>query len=174
MYFEVTGHLLQGDRASLQCRLMASTIRVSQQFILQQTSTHLSLMRTQPFVKTSAAAAAAKLLQSCPTLCNPIDVSPPGSPIPGILQARTLEWVAKTSRKGLLPPLSASAILDLTGHSYLSFAWFSSCGGDLCPHKGREASVYSTVLDLQELILQEESQIEPQKQALRYIIYSAM
>ena len=36
----------------------------------------------------------AKLLQSCPTLCNPIDGSPPGSPVPGILQARTLEWVA--------------------------------------------------------------------------------
>ena len=42
----------------------------------------------------AAAAAAAKLLQSCPTLRNPIDVSPPGSAIPGILQARTLEWVA--------------------------------------------------------------------------------
>ena len=41
-----------------------------------------------------AAAAAAKLLQSCPTLCDPIDGSPLGSPIPGILQARTLEWVA--------------------------------------------------------------------------------
>ena len=38
--------------------------------------------------------AAAKSLQSCPTLCNPIDGSPPGSPIPRILQARTLEWVA--------------------------------------------------------------------------------
>ena len=37
--------------------------------------------------------AAAKLLQSCPTLCNPIDGSPPGSPIPAVLQARTLEWV---------------------------------------------------------------------------------
>ena len=37
---------------------------------------------------------AAKLLQSCPTLCDPIDCSPPGSPVPGILQARTLEWVA--------------------------------------------------------------------------------
>ena len=37
---------------------------------------------------------AAKSLQSCPTLCNPIDGSPPGSPVPGILQARTLEWVA--------------------------------------------------------------------------------
>ena len=41
-----------------------------------------------------AHAAAAKSLQSCPTLCDPIDVSPPGSPVPGILQARTLEWVA--------------------------------------------------------------------------------
>ena len=40
------------------------------------------------------AAAAAKLLQSCPTLCDPIDGSPPGSPVSGILQARTLEWVA--------------------------------------------------------------------------------
>ena len=37
---------------------------------------------------------AAKSLQSCPTLCNPIDSSPPGSSVPGILQARTLEWVA--------------------------------------------------------------------------------
>ena len=41
-----------------------------------------------------AAAAAAKSLQSCPTLCDPIDGSPPGSPVPGILQARTLECVA--------------------------------------------------------------------------------
>ena len=41
-----------------------------------------------------AAAAAAKSLQSCPTLCDPRDRSPPGSPVPGILQARTLEWVA--------------------------------------------------------------------------------
>ena len=40
------------------------------------------------------AAAAAKSLQSCPTLCDPIDGSPPGTPVPGILQARTLEWVA--------------------------------------------------------------------------------
>ena len=40
------------------------------------------------------AAAAAKSLQLCPTLCDPIDSNPPGSPVPGILQARTLEWVA--------------------------------------------------------------------------------
>ena len=44
--------------------------------------------------KLTCPAAAAKSLQSCPTLCNPIDGSPPGSPVPGILQERTLEWVA--------------------------------------------------------------------------------
>ena len=44
-----------------------------------------------------AAAAAAKSLQSCPTLCDPIDGSPPGPAVPGILQARTLEWVAISS-----------------------------------------------------------------------------
>ena len=42
----------------------------------------------------AAAAAAAKSLQSCPTLCDPIDGSAPGSPVPGILQTRTLEWDA--------------------------------------------------------------------------------
>ena len=52
-----------------------------------------------PYIKTTfnklwSAAATAKSLQSCPTLCDPTDGSPPGSPIPGILQARTLEWVA--------------------------------------------------------------------------------
>ena len=44
--------------------------------------------------KHAAAAAAAKSLQSCPPLCDPTDGIPPGSPVPGILQARTLEWVA--------------------------------------------------------------------------------
>ena len=46
------------------------------------------------FLLKYAAATAAKLLQSCAILCNPTDSSPPGSPVPGILQARTLEWVA--------------------------------------------------------------------------------
>ena len=50
------------------------------------------MKHTQP--GSLAAAAAAKLLQSCPTLCDPVDSSPSGSPVPGILQARTLEWVA--------------------------------------------------------------------------------
>ena len=44
----------------------------------------------------NVAAAAAKSLQLCPTLCDPKDSSPPGSPVPGILQARTLEWVASS------------------------------------------------------------------------------
>ena len=47
------------------------------------------------------AAAAAKSLQSCPTLCDPIDGSPPGPAVPGILQARTLEWVAISSSNNL-------------------------------------------------------------------------
>ena len=45
----------------------------------------------------AAAAAAAKSLQSCPSLCDPIDGSPPGPTVPGVLQARTLEWVAISS-----------------------------------------------------------------------------
>ena len=48
-------------------------------------------------IEAISAAAAAKSLQSCPTLCNPIDGRPSGSPVPGILQARTLEWVAISS-----------------------------------------------------------------------------
>ena len=60
----------------------------------------MSMRRVQFSYETKAkiqeitAAAAAKSLQSCPTLCDPIDGSPPGSLVPGILQARTLEWVA--------------------------------------------------------------------------------
>ena len=51
-------------------------------------------MYWNPWSNRNPAAAAAKSLQSCPTLYNPIDSNPPGSPVPGILQARTLEWVA--------------------------------------------------------------------------------
>ena len=58
--------------------------------MLGQVNFHLQKNKSEPL----AAAAAAKSLQSCPTLCDPIDGSPPGSPVPGILQARTLEWVA--------------------------------------------------------------------------------
>ena len=66
--------------------------------VLNSSSAHCSSYLTHSpwwvHTQAAAAAAAAKSLQSCPTLCNPIDGSPPGSPIPGILQARTLEWVA--------------------------------------------------------------------------------
>ena len=53
-----------------------------------------SVLQSPHTIHNQEAAAAAKSLQSCPTLCNPRDGSPPGSPVPGILQARTLEWVA--------------------------------------------------------------------------------
>ena len=60
------------------------------------------------------AAAAAKSRQSCPTLCDPIDGSPPGSPIPGILQARTLEWLPFPSPGDLPDPeITASLLLNL-------------------------------------------------------------
>ena len=52
------------------------------------------VLQIAPLITVAAAAAAAKSLQSCPTLCDPIDGSPPGSSVHGILQARTLEWVA--------------------------------------------------------------------------------
>ena len=51
-------------------------------------------LNTAAAAAAAAATATAKSLQSCPTLCDPIDGSPPGSPVPGILQARTLKWVA--------------------------------------------------------------------------------
>ena len=66
---------------------------------------------------TFLSAAAAKSLQSCPTLCHPIDGSPPGSPVPGILQAGTLEWVAISfkSRNLSLPDLNLGILcLKLT------------------------------------------------------------
>ena len=72
----------------------------------------------QPFVGKAAAAAAAKSLQSCLTLCDPIDGSPPGSTVPGILQARTLEWVAITPKDHLIFSFfsSVSFIFNLLTH----------------------------------------------------------
>ena len=54
----------------------------------------MDILIWESFYEITYAAAAAKSLQSCPTLCDPIDGSPPGSTVPGMLQARTLEWVA--------------------------------------------------------------------------------
>ena len=62
-----------------------------------------------------AAAAAAKSLQSCPTLCDSIDSSPPGSPVPGILQARTLEWVAISFSNAWKWKWSCSVVSDSSG-----------------------------------------------------------
>ena len=59
---------------------------------MQMANKHTTRCSTSQII--AAAAAAAKSLQSCSTLCDPVDGSPPGSPIPGILQARILEWVA--------------------------------------------------------------------------------
>ena len=63
-----------------------------------------SLSFAPPLAAAAAAAAATKSLKSCLTLCDSIDGSPPGSPVPGILQARTLEWVAIA----FSPPLAAT------------------------------------------------------------------
>ena len=69
----------------------ASVLQCSAYFMVQLSHSHKTTGKT---IALTAAAAAAKSLESCLTLCNPIDGSPPGSSIPGILQARTLEWVA--------------------------------------------------------------------------------
>ena len=66
-----------------------------------------------------AAAAAAKLHQLCPTLCDPIDGSPPGSPIPGILQARTLEWVAMPFSRGSSQPRDRTQVSHIAGRFFV-------------------------------------------------------
>ena len=65
-----------------------------QNFVSRVMSLLYNILNTQVLRVPLNRRAAAKSLQSCPTLCDPIDGSPPGSTIPGILQARTLEWVA--------------------------------------------------------------------------------
>ena len=85
---------------STQKSLFVPSNWVRARFIWQISSTHEQVQKVHETPKECnlriprAAAAAAKSLQSCLTLCDPTDGSPPGSPIPGILQARTLEWVA--------------------------------------------------------------------------------
>ena len=83
-------------RYHLLLEAFSDSSRLNEQTLLCSFTSYLALTTVcicpQPSILT--AAAAAKLLQSCPTLCDPTDSSPPGSPVPGILQARTLEWVA--------------------------------------------------------------------------------
>ena len=79
--------------------LVEGFVEISSRMSRHKEPVHKSNTNVQQALKkcstaTTAAAAAAKLLQSCPTLCDPTDGSPPGSAIPGILQARTLGWVA--------------------------------------------------------------------------------
>ena len=66
----------------------------------------------------TAAAAAAKSLQSCPTLCDPMDVSPPGFSVPGILQARKLEWVAISFSNACMHAKSLQSCLTVQPHRW--------------------------------------------------------
>ena len=78
------------------------------------------------FLMMYSAAAAAKSLQSCPTLCDPIDGSPTGSPVPGILQARTLEWVAisfSNAWKWKVKGKSLSRVQLLVTHTALTYSF---------------------------------------------------
>ena len=84
----------------------------------------LSLTLASQYLGGGGAAAAAKLLQSCPTLCDPIDSSPPGSPVPGILQARTLEWVAISFSSAWKWKLKVKSLsLGATSLQWSSLAW---------------------------------------------------
>ena len=82
-YADDTTHMTESDEElkSLWMKVKEESEKVGLKLNVQKT-------------KIMASDAAAKSLQSCPTLCDPIDGSPPGSHVPGILQARTLEWVA--------------------------------------------------------------------------------
>ena len=74
-----------------------------------------------------AAAAAAKSCQSCPTLCDPIDGSPPGSPVPGILQARTLEWVAISFSEKVCYKMANNAINFISAFGNVLYSTFRYC-----------------------------------------------
>ena len=82
---------------NVNCRLL---LNIHLHYILQLLTVFVkiyalkSILIAALIIRANTAAAAAKSLQSCPTLCDPIDGSPPGSPVPGVLQARTLEWAA--------------------------------------------------------------------------------
>ena len=75
----------------------------------------------QPTRARRLAAAAAKSLQSCPTLCDPIDGSPPGSSVPGILQARILEWVAISFSRGSSWSSDRTQVSHITGRFFTTW-----------------------------------------------------
>ena len=72
------------------------------------------------FSASLTATAAAKSLQSCPTLCDPIDGSPPGSPVPGILQASTLEWVAISFSNACLTSCTKTIFIEILDEAEVS------------------------------------------------------
>ena len=88
-------------------------------------------------------AATAKSLQSCPTLCDPIDGSPPGSPIPGILQAKTLEWVAisfsNAWKSKVKVKLLTKATLENTGSKFLNISLYDILFGFDSKSKGNKS-----------------------------------
>ena len=94
--FQIRKGVCQGGRSSA-CLFNLYAEYITQNARLDETQAGIKIARytdEKTLWHKAAAAIAAKSLQSCPTLCDPIDGSPPGSLIPGILQARTLEWVA--------------------------------------------------------------------------------
>ena len=100
VFFVATNTLLSKDHREL---AMKTILLTQEQLGMQPFNSEEGLwderiteksQKIQRQTKRKELSAAAKSLQSCPTLCDPIDGSPPGSPVPGILQARTLEWVA--------------------------------------------------------------------------------
>ena len=81
----------------------------------------------------SHSTAAAKSLQSCPTLCDPIDGSPPGSSVPGILQVRILEWVAISFSNAGMHAESLQSCLTLCKHQTAAAAAAAAKSLQLCP-----------------------------------------
>ena len=91
----IFGLILFGGPSLLSMSLMHTHLKTwTRSTFFWALSSLCSFLLSGTLLANSSCSAAAKSLQSCPTLCDPIDGSPPGSPIPGILQARTLEWVA--------------------------------------------------------------------------------
>ena len=90
--FDQSSIVLRWHRINVVYNIISETLQLWTSLMVQWLRLRFLMQVVQ--VQYLAAAAAAKSLQSCSTLCNPIDGSPPGSPVPGILQARTLEWVA--------------------------------------------------------------------------------
>ena len=134
-------------------------------------------------IRKDAAAAAAKLLQSCPTLCDPIDGSPPGSPIPGILQARTLEWVAISSSNAWkwkvkvksFSRIRPSATPWTTANQAppsMGFSRQESWSGVPLPSlkKGWSLAICHTWIDLEGIMLSEISQTEKDRYCMMSVI----